>query len=297
MPALDALARSGHAVTVVYTQPDRPAGRGRHLGTSAVKIAAERLGLHVEQPASVKGGAAREQLVRFGVDAMVVAAYGLILPQSILDTPRLGCINVHASLLPRWRGAAPIQRAILAGDAETGISIMRMEAGLDTGPVYLKRATAIGAEETAGDLQVRLAELGAACILEALDAVAAGARAEPQDDSAATHARKVQKSEARIDWSAPAVEIARAVRAFNPWPIAETRWRGEQLRIWRARAVARTTEARPGTVIDAGAQGVVVACGSGALAVETLQLPGRRPATAQQFLNAHDPRAALLGSE
>lgn len=298
MPALEALARSRHSVAVVHTQPDRPAGRGRQLGASAVKQAAQRLGLSVEQPANLKGTEARQQLVHYGADAMVVAAYGLILPQAILDIPRLGCINIHASLLPRWRGAAPIQRAILAGDRESGISIMRMEAGLDTGPVYLKRAVAIGADETGGELQARLAQLGAACVLEVLDALAGGqARTEPQDASAATYARKLEKSEARIDWSMPASQVARAVRAFNPWPIAETRWRAQQLRIWRARAIARDAEARSGTVIGADASGVVVACGEGALAIELLQLPGKRPATAQEFLNAHDVRGALLGCE
>lgn len=298
MPALQALARSRHSVEVVYTQPDRPAGRGRKLGTSAVKQAAERLGLRVEQPASLKNSAAKEQLLRCRADVMVVVAYGLILPQPFLDTPRLGCINIHASLLPRWRGAAPIERAILAGDPQSGISIMRMEAGLDTGPVYLKRALIIGTDETAGELQVRLAELGSACLLETLDALADGtARAESQDAGAATYARKLEKNEARIDWSRAAGEIGRAVRAFNPRPVAETLWHGRQLRIWRARAVARGAEARPGAVISADASGIVVACGEGALVIELLQLPGRRPTTAGEFLKAHDPRGAALGAE
>jgi methionyl-tRNA formyltransferase len=298
VPALEALARSRHSVVVVYTQPDRPAGRGRQLGSSAVKQVAERLGLGLEQSATLKNGEATAQLLRYRPDVMVVAAYGLILPQAILDTPRLGCINIHASLLPRWRGAAPIQRAILAGDATTGISIMRMDAGLDTGPVYLKRPIAIKPEETAGELQSRLAELGATCILETLDALASGtARAEPQDGSGVTYARKVGKSEARIDWSLPAREIARAVRAFNPWPVAETRWRGQQLRVWRARVLELGAAAPPGTVVGADSAGIVVACGEGVLAIELLQLPGKRPATAQEFLNAHDARGALLGGE
>lgn len=298
VPALEALARSRHSVEVVYTQPDRRAGRGRKPGASAVKQAAERLGLRVEQPASLRNGEAKAQLLRYSADVFVVAAYGLILPQPILDTPRLGCINIHASLLPRWRGAAPIERAILAGDEQTGISIMRMEAGLDTGPVYLKRALIIGVEETAGELRARLAELGSACLLETLDALADGsARAELQDAAAATYARKLEKNEARIDWSRPAGEIARAVRALNPRPVAETRWRGEQLRIWRARARDRDAAARPGSVIGADESGIVVACGEGALAIELLQLPGRRPATAGEFLNAHDPRGAMLGAE
>lgn len=296
MPALEALARSRHSVEVVYTQPDRPAGRGRQPGVSAVKQSAQGLGLRVEQPANLKGDAAQQQLNQYRVDVMVVAAYGVILPQAILDVPRLGCVNIHASLLPRWRGAAPIQRAILAGDQETGISIMRMEAGLDTGPTYMRRAIAIGTDETSGELQTRLARLGADCIVDTLEALAAGqARSEDQDASAATYARKLEKGEARVDWSAAATHIARAVRAFNPRPVAETHWRSEQLRIWRARAVARDTAAAPGSVIAAAGSGIVVACGDGALVIESLQLPGKRVATAREFLNAHDVRDARFG--
>ncbi len=296
VPALAALARSAHRVAVVYTQPDRPAGRGRRLTPGAVKEAAQRLGIPIEQPASLEDESARARLADHAVDAMVVVAYGLILPQSILDTPPAGCINIHASLLPRWRGAAPIQRAILAGDAETGISIMQMEAGLDTGPVYLRRALGIAPQENAAELQARLAASGAECIVEALDAIAAGrARPEPQDAAAATYARKLEKSEATVDWSQPATHIARAVRAFNPWPIAQTRWNGEQLRIWRARRVPRSDGAQPGAVIEAGSSGMVVACGEDALAIEILQLPGKRPAAVQEFLKAHDPRGAVLG--
>jgi methionyl-tRNA formyltransferase len=296
VPALQALARARHAMVVAYTQPDRPAGRGRQLGESPVKTAARELGIRIEQPAHLKGPGAVDALGRHDLDVLVVAAYGLILPQSILDTPRLGCINIHGSLLPRWRGAAPIQRAILAGDATTGVSIMQMEAGLDSGPVYLRRAVEIGEHETAGELQARLAQLGGACIVDVLTDVEAGrARAEPQDASAVTYARKLEKAEGRIEWSKSAAELARAVRAFNPWPVAETRWRGQQLRIWRAHASSSTAAAAPGTVVEAGGDRLIVACGAGTLALEILQLPGKRAMTVREFLSAHDPRGALLG--
>ena len=296
VPALRALVAAGHELAVVYAQPDRPAGRGRQLLPGAVKSAALELGLPVEQPDSLRNPEAQAQLASRSVDAMIVAAYGLILPQAILDTPRLGCINIHASLLPRWRGAAPIQRAILAGDDRTGISIMRMEAGLDTGPVYLERATQIGATETAGQLQRRLAELGARCIVEALPAIDAGsAVARAQDAAAATYARKLEKREARIDWTRGAAEIDRAVRAFNPWPVAETSWRAQQLRIWRARPIEQRGDP-PGAVLQASSAGIVVACGAGALCIEELQLPGKRPLSAAEFLNAHDPGGVVLGT-
>jgi len=296
VPALRALVAAGHQIAVIYTQPDRPAGRGRQLLPSPVKFAAIELGLPVEQPASLRNPEAQSRLASHGVDAMVVAAYGLILPQAVLDTPRLGCINIHASLLPRWRGAAPIPRAILAGDAITGISIMRMEAGLDTGPVYLRREMQIGPHENAGEVQRRLADLGARCIVETLPAIAADrAVADPQDAAAATYARKLEKREAQIDWTRSAEEIGRAVRAFNPWPVAETSWRGQQLRIWRARHVEQRAGA-PGTVLEASADGIVVACGEGALRIEELQLPGKRALSAGEFLNAHDPRGTVLGT-
>ncbi len=302
VPALESLARSQHSVVVVYTQPDRPAGRGRKLSASPVSVAARRLGIALEQPATLKDDEARSVLERHAVDVMVVAAYGLILPGDLLEVPSLGCVNIHASLLPRWRGAAPIQRAILAGDDATGISIMDMETGLDTGPVYQRRATQIGAQESAGELELRLADLGAQAMLDVLSDLAAGrARAEPQDAAAATYARKLEKREALIDWNTPADVVGRTVRAFNPWPVAETRWRGEQLRIWKARVVGADAHAQPGTVIArpgtviARDEELVVACAQGALAIEVLQLPGKRPAAAREFNNAHDLRGVVLG--
>jgi len=303
VPALESLARSRHCVAVVYTQPDRPAGRGRKLSASSVNVAARRLGIAVEQPASLKDADARAVLAHHAVDLMIVAAYGLILPTDVLALPPLGCVNIHASLLPRWRGAAPIQRAILAGDDTTGISIMHMEAGLDTGPVFLRSATQIGPHENAGELELRLAGLGAQAMLEVLEELAAGrARAEPQESAAATYARKLEKREALIDWNAPAPAVERVVRAFNPWPVAETRWRGEQLRIWKARAIATAgagtvagdVHVQPGTVLACD-EDLVVACSQGALAIEVLQLPGKRPAAAREFNNARDLRGVVLG--
>jgi methionyl-tRNA formyltransferase len=297
VPALEALAHSPHRIAVVLTQPDRPAGRGRQLAASPVKIRAQRLGIPVEQPASLKTPEALALLQARDLDVLVVAAYGLILPQHVLEAPRLGCINIHASLLPRWRGAAPIQRAILAGDSHTGISIMRMEAGLDTGPVYLHRPLQIAETDTSASLEPRLAQLGAQCIVDALDAVARGsAVAEPQVAAAATYARKIEKEEALIDWTRPAVEIERAVRAFNPRPVAETRWRSQQLRIWSSRLAPGAAAARPGTVIRADATGIVVACGTEALSLDVVQLPGGRPLPAREFLKAHALHGRQLGT-
>jgi methionyl-tRNA formyltransferase len=295
VPALQALAESRHAVVAVYTQPDRPAGRGRKLTASAVKTAAEQLALPVEQPASLKEAEPVRALGAYAPDLMVVVAYGLILPQAVLDLPRLGCVNVHASLLPRWRGAAPIERALLAGDRETGISIMRMEAGLDTGPVYARFPMAIHADDTAGSLRTRLATLGARAIVEVIETIGAGiACAQPQDPSLATYAGKIEKAEARIDWRQPAEEIERRVRAFNPWPVAECRWQGEQLRIWAVHVVEREVAARPGAVIDAAGVPLAVACGINALALDVVQLAGSRAMSAEKFLAAHDSTGVVL---
>jgi methionyl-tRNA formyltransferase len=235
LPPLRALA-SRHTIVGVLTQPDRPAGRGRALTASPVKLEAAAHGWPLAQPASLKSEEERAALRAWQPDVLVVVAYGLILPQAALDIPRHGCINVHASLLPRWRGAAPIQRAILAGDADSGVSIMRMEAGLDTGPVYAVRRVPIGERMTGGELHDALADEGAGALLEVLDAIEAGtAQAVPQPTAGVTYAAKIDKAEARIDWARSAIEIDRQVRAFNPWPIAETRFAGEQLRILRAR--------------------------------------------------------------
>ncbi|MBX3704441.1 MAG: methionyl-tRNA formyltransferase [Steroidobacteraceae bacterium] len=277
VPALAAIAASRHRVAVVYTQPDRPAGRGRRLAASPVKELALSLGLALEQPQTLRTPEAAATLATHAPDVMVVAAYGLILPPAILAVPRLGCINIHGSLLPRWRGAAPVARAIEAGDATTGVCIMRMEAGLDTGPVMLRARTAIGAEETAGELEARLAALGAAQVTVALDALAGGrASFESQGESQATYARKLTKAEARLDWREPAEVLARRVRAFQPRPVAEAALDGVQLRIHEAGAVAQSADVLPGTVLRAGAEGIVVAAGAGALVLKRVQLPGRR---------------------
>jgi methionyl-tRNA formyltransferase len=298
VPPLDALNAAGHSLLAVYTQPDRPAGRGRALTASPVKRRALELGLPVEQPATLRSPEAAASLAGLGPDLMVVVAYGLILPQPVLDAPRLGCLNIHASLLPRWRGAAPIQRAILAGDTRTGITIMQMDAGLDTGPMLLERELAIGPHETGGELHDRLASVGAEAVVAAIDAWTAGQIAPvPQPAEGATYAAKLRKDEAMIDWSHAAIDLERRVRAFNPWPVAETRWKGQQLRIWNATAVdvPATADGRPGDVVVAGDGRLVVAAGSGALQVEMLQLPGRKPTPAGEFLKAHALLGARLG--
>jgi methionyl-tRNA formyltransferase len=313
VPALEALHAAGHAIVAVYTQPDRPAGRGRAVTTSPVKQQALRLGLAVEQPATLRTPEAQARLASYAPDLMVVVAYGLILPQPVLDAPRLGCLNIHASLLPRWRGAAPIQRAVLAGDTRTGVSIMQMDAGLDTGPELLRREVEIGPRETAGELHDRLAPLGAAAIVEAVAGVAAGTlRPRPQPTEGVTYAAKIRKEEARIDWSRSTLEIDRLVRAFNPWPVAETRLDGEQIRIWEAQSFEDplSVEAKkgghscfsfgkegvsPGTVLDVPGR-LVVATGDGALELLRVQLPGRKPVRAADVLNSRDWRGRRFDS-
>lgn len=287
VPALDAIAASRHRLAVIYTQPDRPAGRGRRLTASPVKERALALGLPVEQPATLRAAAAAATLAAHAPDVMVVVAYGLLLPPEILAVPPRGCLNIHASLLPRWRGAAPVARAILAGDAVTGVCVMRMEAGLDTGPVMLRREVPVAPRETAGELQARLAEAGAALIVAALDRLAAGeAEFEPQDPARATLAPKLAKAEARLDWREPAVVLARKVRALNPWPVAETSIDGAQLRIHEAEVVAGESGDVPGTILRAGADGIVVMTGEQALALRRVQLPGRRVVSAIELANA-----------
>ena len=300
MPALEALLNSSHQVAAVYTQPDRPAGRGRRVTMSPVKQCALRHGLPVEQPGSLRDAAAVQDLARRTADLMVVAAYGLILPPAVLALPRLGCVNIHASLLPRWRGAAPIQRAILAGDRVSGVTIMQMDAGLDTGPMLLERASPIEARDTSATLHDRLAALGADAIVQAVDALANGtAQARPQPETGVTYAAKLRKEEALIDWSAPACHIDRQVRAFNPWPIAETRWQGRQLRLWEAYCEdtpATTAGAVPGTVVAADATGLRVATGRGTLRVTQVQIAGRKAQPAADFVNAHRLEGAVLGT-
>jgi methionyl-tRNA formyltransferase len=288
VPALDALRTSRHTIEAVFTQPDRPAGRGQALQAGAVKRRALELGHHVHQPQSFKSAEADTLLRELKLDGLVVVAYGQILPPSILALPALGCFNIHASLLPRWRGAAPIQRALLAGDTTTGVTIMRMEAGLDTGPMLATRTLEIAPRETAGSLHDRLAMLGAALICEALDAVAAGdAEGRPQPHQGVTYAEKINKAEALIDWTEAAGAIDRRVRAFNPWPIAETRLNGAQLRIWEAELLGSEGMAPPpGTVLATSTAGIDVACGRGALRLTRLQLAGRKPLAAAEFINA-----------
>jgi methionyl-tRNA formyltransferase len=226
---------------------------------------------------------------------MVVVAYGLLLPEEILELPTHGCLNIHASLLPRWRGAAPIQRALLAGDVETGISIMQMERTLDTGPIYARHPIRIAPRETSASLHERLAHLGATAIIEVLDAVVSGtASARPQDGEP-THAAKIEKSEAVINWVQSAAQIERQVRAFNPWPIAETSWRGERLRIWSAHEIELQGSERPGSVAVRDTSAIIVACGEGALVLDVVQLPGRRPLAASEFLHAHRLQGEVLG--
>jgi methionyl-tRNA formyltransferase len=297
VPALEALLGSSHRIVAVYTQPDRPAGRGQQLAASAVKQCALRHELPVEQPATLREPAAVEQLRRWSADLMVVAAYGLLLPQSILQTPRLGCVNIHASLLPRWRGAAPIQRAIAAGDAETGVTIMQMDAGLDTGPMLLARAVPIGPRETAASLHDRLAALGAQALLEALDEIAQGtARPRAQPEEGVTYASKLRKEESTIDWSRAAAEIDRQIRAFDPWPVAQTRWNGQQLRVWQAVPVDAAAAPSPGKVLATSAAGIDVGTGSGVLRLTRVQIAGRKTLSAAEFLNAHRLDGAVLGS-
>jgi methionyl-tRNA formyltransferase len=297
VPALEGLLTSTHEVVAVYTQPDRPAGRGRRLTASPVKQTAEAAGVPVHQPPSLKDDAAVQQLQELAPDLMVVVAYGLILPQRVLDIPRLGCVNIHASMLPRWRGAAPIQRAIEAGDATSGVAIMRMEAGLDTGPVFLARETSIGPRETGGQLHDRLAVIGAEALLAALPGIADGSLSpQPQDDGCATYAHKIEKSEGAINWHAPAVEIDRKIRAFNPWPVAYTRHGDDVLRVWESELLPGSATGAPGTVVNASRDGIDVVTGDGLLRLVRLQPPGKRAMSAGDFLNARSLAGAVLGA-
>jgi len=294
VPSLRAAGARGQVVAV-YTQPDRPAGRGRGLAASPVKREALAMGIAVHQPPTLRDARARQVLRELAPDLLVVVAYGLILPQAVLDIPRFGCWNVHASLLPRWRGAAPIQRAIQAGDTQTGVCLMQMEAGLDTGPVLLEQRTTIADDETGGQLHDRLAELGAQVLGDGLGLLRAGIRPvpQPQPEQGVTYARKLDKAEARLDWSRPAEELARTVRAFNPWPVAEAQVAGERLRIHAAVALPLVHAAVPGTLLAAGREGIDIACGQGALRLRVVQREGGRAITAADWLNARRdlPRA------
>ena len=317
VPALAALLGSRHDVVGVLTQPDRPKGRGQQIALSPVKQAAQTHGVPVSQPQTLKNEDDRAVLVAWKPDVIVVVAYGIILPKAVLALPRLGCVNIHASLLPRWRGAAPIQRAILAGDRETGVTIMLMDSGLDTGPILLEHRVAIDPTETAGTLHDRLAAIGAPALLRALDGLESGAiHAEPQPAEGMTYASKIDKAEAVVDWRLSAEEVVRKVRAFDPWPVAESRLDGEQLRIYAAHvapivsvaplaSIARSAPAAPiapmasaapedarqdaavipGTIVAISENGVIVSCGHGSVALTEIQRPGRRRISARDFAN------------
>ncbi|HMM56021.1 MAG: methionyl-tRNA formyltransferase [Xanthomonadales bacterium PRO7] len=287
VPHLRACLAENVEIAAVYTQPDRPAGRGRAMAASPVKQAALAAGLTVEQPESLKSPEAQSRLRELAPDLLVVVAYGLILPRKVLAIPRLGCWNVHASLLPRWRGAAPIQRAILAGDTQTGVCLMRMEAGLDTGPVLLRREIGISTNDTGGSLHDKLAALGAQVLGDGLRRTLSGEvlDAEQQPETGVTYAHKLDKSEARLDWNESSVALERKVRAFDPWPVAEADVSGERVRVWAAQALAGTGMS-PGAIVAAGKQGIDVACGEGALRILRLQRAGGRVVSAADYLNA-----------
>lgn len=293
--ALKALIAAGHTIALVLTQPDRPSGRGMKLTPSPVKAVALQHGLPVYQPSTLRDVEAQAHLRAVSAEAMIVAAYGLILPQAVLDIPPRGCINLHASLLPRWRGAAPIQRAILAGDAETGITLMQMDAGLDTGAMLSRHPLAIGAAETAGELHDRLAVLGAEAIVDLLPRLAE-VLGEPQDERRATYAAKIDKAQARLDWQRPARELRRQVRAYHPVPGAWTLLEGEPFKVWRAESVgpeegalagAGGGETIPGTVLEAAGGGIRIACATGILRLLEVQVAGGRRLTADAFLVGH----------
>lgn len=286
--ALQALIQSSHDIVAVYTQPDRPSGRGLKLTPSPVKTLALANHLPVYQPVSLKGEAEQKDMAALQADVMIVAAYGLLLPAAVLAIPALGCINIHPSLLPRWRGAAPIQRTLYAGDKETGVTIMQMDAGLDTGPMLLQKRYHIAADETSKTLHDKLAVIGAEALIDTLTLLEQGKlQPQVQDNSLATYANKISKEEALIDWSRPAVELENEIRAFNPWPVAYTTWKEQSLRVWLAKATGETSQAEPRTIIRASRDGIDVATGTGVLRLLQLQLPGGKAQTAADFYNAH----------
>ncbi|MBG6246000.1 methionyl-tRNA formyltransferase [Candidatus Symbiopectobacterium sp. 'North America'] len=284
---LDALLASPHQVVGVFTQPDRPAGRGKKLTPSPVKVLAEQHGVPVLQPKSLRPAESQQLVADLQADIMVVVAYGLLLPQAVLDMPRLGCINVHGSLLPRWRGAAPIQRALWAGDTETGVTIMQMDAGLDTGAMLHKLSCPITPQDTSASLYDRLAELGPQGLLTTLASLAQGtAVAEKQNDSLATYAEKLSKEEAKLDWSLSAEQLERCIRAFNPWPVSYITIDEQPVKVWKASALDADHSAQPGTIISADKQGIQVATAQGVLNLLQLQPAGKKPMSVQDLLNS-----------
>jgi len=284
---LDALLSSGHQVVGVFTQPDRPAGRGKKLMPSPVKVLAEEHGLPVFQPASLRPQENQQLVADLNADVMVVVAYGLILPKAVLDMPRLGCINVHGSLLPRWRGAAPIQRSLWAGDADTGVTIMQMDVGLDTGDMLYKLSCPITDEDTSATLYDKLAELGPKGLIDTLQQLADNrVQPEVQDEALVTYAEKLTKEEARLDWSLPAAQLERCIRAFNPWPMSWLEIDGQPVKVWQASVIAGPVNAAPGTIIEANKQGIQVATVEGILNLESLHPAGKKAMSAQDLLNS-----------
>ena len=300
VPSLQMLLDSRHEVCAVYTQPDRPAGRGRQLHISPVKALALTHAIPVFQPLTLKTDEDLQQLIAHNADLMVVVAYGMILTQAALDAPTLGCINVHGSLLPRWRGAAPIQRALMAGDEKTGVTIMQIVRKLDAGDMLHKEEYVIGANDTAGDLHDKLADLGAIGLSKVLAQIEAGtAHAEPQDERLVTYAEKLTKSEAVIDWQQPASAIALKVRGLNAWPVAQTLYQGAVLRIWQAKAVEANEDSPlqlESGIVSCLNKNMDVSTGNGLLRLHEVQLPGGKRMTAQAFLNAHAVHGVKLGS-
>jgi len=284
---LSALIDSHHEVIGVYTQPDRPAGRGKKLTASPVKELALEHNIPVFQPENFKSDEAKQELADQNADLMVVVAYGLLLPQAVLDTPKLGCINVHGSILPRWRGAAPIQRSIWAGDAETGVTIMQMDIGLDTGDMLKIATLPIEATDTSASMYDKLAELGPVALVDCLSDLADGsAIAQKQDDELANYAKKLSKEEAKIDWTMDAIAIERCVRAFNPWPMSHFSVEDKAIKVWQSRVESYTGNATPGTIIQADKTGIYVATGSDAIVFEQLQVPGKKAMGVQDILNS-----------
>lgn len=288
IPAFKALLQSSQQIIAVYTKPDRPAGRGLKLTASPVKKIAEAQNLLLFQPETLRDESAQQQMALLSADVLINVAYGVLLPKAILNIPRLGCINIHPSLLPRWRGAAPIQRALLEGDAITGVTIMRMDEGLDTGDIFKQAQIPIERDDTSATLLTKSADLGAELLLDVLQELQNGsAKSVPQDNNLATYAAKITKEEAQLNWTLDAVQLDRMVRAFNPWPIAYCEIDGKHIRVWQSQPIDCKTDSLPGTIIQASGEGIDIACGKGILRLEKIQLPGGHVLHVKDILNAH----------